>query len=150
VDVGELEERVRQLADLEEIRALKVRYCHLSDRGFTGAGDDPERVAELFTEDGDWGDCHGRDAIRALFEGFRTALPFAFHVALNPEIELDGERARGRWRGMIDLTAADGRSSRVLGIYNDDLRRTEQGWRFSRISFSSARRLRTAATDESA
>ena len=59
--------------------------------GYEGAGDSPSRVAELFTDDGVWGATHGRDAIERLFREFQVALPFAVHVATNPEIKVDGD-----------------------------------------------------------
>lgn len=137
----ELEAHVRRLAALEEIRALKGRYCRWSDRGYDGAGDSPDEVAALFTADGAWGEARGREAIRALFERFRTALPFALHMALEPEIELDGERARGRWSGIIDVVSETDGPTLILGIYDDQLALTSEGWRFTHVTFTSHHRV---------
>jgi hypothetical protein len=134
-------DRIRRLDDIEQIRALKARYCRLSDRGYEGAGDSPAGVAALFAEDGTWGETRRRDEIRRLFEGFQEALPFSFHVAVNAEIEVDADRAHGRWAGVIRLRDAAGESTWVVGVYEDSFVRTEEGWRFESVAFTAADRF---------
>jgi hypothetical protein len=142
----ELADRVRRLEDLEEIRRLKARYCVLSDRGYDGAGNSPEGVAALFAEDGAWGDVRGRDNIRELFEGFGSSRPFSLHLAVERGIELDGERAGGRWGASILLVAAEGSSTWVVGVYDDAFVRTQEGWRFERLSFMLAAQVPAGPT----
>jgi hypothetical protein len=133
-----IERRLRRLEDLEEIRHLKARYCHFSDRGYEGAGDSPAEIAALFADDGAWGDARGREAIEQLFEGFRANLPLAVHVAANPTIEVDADRATARWWGVIATTAAGGEALWIAGVYDDELVRTAEGWRIARLRFTSA------------
>jgi hypothetical protein len=133
-----LEQRLIRLEDTEAINQLKARYCHLSDRGYAAAGDDPSEVAALFTADGTWGDTQGHDAIRELFEGFQRRLPFALHLALTPAIQLDGNRATGTWYGLIQLTTDAGEHRWTGGIYSDEFVRTPSGWRFQRLRFTEA------------
>jgi hypothetical protein len=133
-----IERRLRRLEDLEEIRGLKARYCHLSDRGYDGAGDSPAQVAALFAADGAWGDAQGREAIERLFEGFRASTPLAVHLAVNPAIEVDGDRATARWWGVIAATMAAGEALWIAGVYDDELVRTAEGWRIARLRFTSA------------
>jgi uncharacterized protein (TIGR02246 family) len=137
------EHRLRRLEDVEEIRRLKAAYCRLSDRGYAAAGDDPAGVAALFAEDGVWQSeggepARGRAAIVGLFEQFRRQLPFALHVAANPAIDVDGDRASCSWHGVMALTTSDGASLWVGGVYEDELVRTPDGWRFAAITFRAA------------
>jgi hypothetical protein len=131
-------QRIQRLEDLEAIKQLKAEYCRWSDRGYARAGDDPERVAALFTQDGWWGDSERRPAIRDLFSQFQRRLPFAIHYALNPVIELDGDRAAATWHGLIALVTDAGDGVWVGGTYHDELVRTDAGWRFRRLEFVQA------------
>jgi hypothetical protein len=132
------QQRLRRLEDLEQIGQLKARYCQLSDRGYPRAGDDPEGVAALFASDGAWGEAHGHQAIRALFEEFQRRLPFAHHLALNPSIEVEGDRASGTWHGLISAVDDTGQSSWIGGMYFDEFARTASGWCFTGLTFVSA------------
>jgi hypothetical protein len=68
-----LEQRLRRLEDIEEIKKLKARYCEACDRGWDGrASHDLEKIVALFTEDAVWdGGVYGRR------EG-RSATSFSF------------------------------------------------------------------------
>jgi ketosteroid isomerase-like protein len=93
--------RLSLLRDIEAIERLKHEYWHYNDSGLRG-----DLVAGLFTEDGVWsnpdfGTYVGRDAIRAFFEAMGKAVPFCSHLGMNPMIEVDGDRATGRWRGLL-------------------------------------------------
>ncbi len=93
----ELEQRLRVLEDLEEIKQLKARYAALCDNGY-----DCDGIAALFTPDGVWdggdlGRAEGRGAIRDFFVKAPKAFPFAIHHVMNPIIEVSGDTARGRW-----------------------------------------------------
>jgi hypothetical protein len=127
-----------ELEDLEAIRRLKADYCLLSDRGYSGAGDDPRAVAALFHETGQWGNAQGPDAIRELFGRFQRQLPFAMHYALNPAVELDGDRAQATWHGLIAATTDTGDGLWIGGLYHDQFVRTAGGWRFQRLVFVQA------------
>ncbi len=129
-------DRVRRLADLEEIRTLKSSYCRWVDTGYDAAGDDPARFAELFAEDGVWAvsaePARGREEIRQRAAASRR---FKLHLAANPIIELDGDRATGAWHVLVPSTAADGSAVWLAGTYDDDFVRTNEGWRFARVAF---------------
>jgi hypothetical protein len=132
-------DRVRRLADLEEIRTLKSLYCRWVDTGYDAAGADPARFAELFTEDGVWEvsaePARGRDAIR---ERAAASQRFKLHLAANPIVELDGDRAEGAWHVLVPSTASDGSAVWLAGTYDDAFVRTEEGWRFARVTFHEA------------
>ncbi len=92
-----LEERITRLEDLEAIRQLKATYCDICDDNH-----DPDRIVTIFAEDGIWegkgiGTATGLAEIRTLFEGFRDAISFSQHMAVNPIIEINGDQASGKW-----------------------------------------------------
>lgn len=129
-----LEETVRYLADLEEIRMLKYKYCRYNDGGWKGqplSHQGPS--ADLFTEDGVWdgsplAKAEGREEVRKLFAQF-AAQPVAYHAVMNPIIEIDGDTATGHWHLIGCGLMLDNES--VLGIagYEDEYVRTPEGWR---------------------
>jgi hypothetical protein len=132
-------DRVRRLADLDEIRTLKSLYCRWVDSGYEAAGDDPARLADLFTEDGVWEvsaePARGREEIR---ERAAASRRFKLHLAANPIIELSGDRATGAWHVLVPSTASDGGAVWLAGTYDDDFVRTDEGWRFARVTFHAA------------
>jgi uncharacterized protein (TIGR02246 family) len=134
-------ERLRRLSDLDEIRTLKSLYCRWIDSGYDAAGDDPARFAELFAEDGVWEvssePARGREAIRARAVASRR---FKLHLAANPIIELYGDRATGSWHVLVPSTATDGSAVWLAGTYDDAFVRTDDGWRFARVTFHAALR----------
>lgn len=93
----DLDDRIRRLEDLEALRELKYRYATYCDDGY-----DADRLAPLFTADAVWdggvlGRFVGREAIRAFFVQCSKIVPFAIHQVTNPILEIDGDRATGRW-----------------------------------------------------
>ena len=138
-DVADLAATVQRLADLEAIRALKMRYTRFCDDGY-----DPEGIASLFVEDGVWdgqalfGRCQGHEAIKAHFREAPGRVPWALHNAVCPEIEIasDGMSARGTWylwqpcqrqrRGGVE-------QAYLAGTYADTYTRTPAGWRFATV-----------------
>jgi uncharacterized protein (TIGR02246 family) len=133
--VATLEERLRRLEDIEEIRRLLEEYARCLDAG------DHAAYADLFTEDGELhaqlGEAKGRAAIRDLLDarlkGDRPAPRAAFHQIGNATIEVDGDRATSRvlW---AYVTHDDGNYPLILqvGHYDDQLVREDGRWRFQR------------------
>jgi hypothetical protein len=146
MESSDLTQRVQELEDLEAIRRLKAQYCHFADRGFDGAGHDDGAVAALFTDDGIWeGSAEtaaGYVAIKATCERF---LPFGLHLAINPHIRIDGDRASGSWWGLIPTTDRTGQAIWTAGFYEDEFVRTTEGWRFKHLRFRAAFKTRYEA-----
>src|SRR5215469_17427466 len=89
--------RLQKLADIDEIKKLKARYAAACDNNY-----DADAIAELFTEDAVWdggnfGKVEGRENIRRFFRRAPEVFSFAIHHVLNPQIEVDGDRATGQW-----------------------------------------------------
>ena len=130
-----LDERIRRLEDIEALRLLKSRYAEYCDNDY-----DPDQLASLFTQDAIWdggvlGRAEGRDAIRAFFAVASRVLPFAIHHVTNPAIEIDGDRATGRWLLWQPCVHASGAQALwIAGRYQDEYRREDGDWRFSKVT----------------
>lgn len=131
-----LETRLARLEAIEDIRTLKSLYCTYCDQQY-----DPDKLAALFTEDATWHAAHrgrmvGRAAIRDFFAGISAKIGFAAHLVMNDRIEVDGDRATGRWRMvMASMEKFDGveRAVWVLGDYDEVYVREAGGWRIKSL-----------------
>ena len=127
--------RLQWLYDIECIKQLKARYCAFADQDY-----DPDGIAGLFVTDGIWdggpfGRHEGRAAIHAFFSGVSKVISFVDHYATNPLIEIDGDRATGRW----DLWAPIVKEPEpvacwIMGKYVDVYVRTSDGWLFESLT----------------
>jgi len=131
--------RIRRLLTEDDIRKVKLLYSQLMDAGRI------DELAELFTEDavcvfGNFGDWHGRDAIRSGFadvdRDHHGGVPFhAMHATTDHWVELTGpDTAIGR-SYLIDLitnTPAEGQPIVVLGVYDEAYRRVDGTWQIER------------------
>ncbi|MBI2963344.1 MAG: nuclear transport factor 2 family protein [Deltaproteobacteria bacterium] len=126
--------RLRRLEDLEAIRVLKYRYCTYCDDGYDAA-----RLAPLFAADAVWdggalGRFVGREAIRGFFAQCSKLVPFAIHQVTNPVIEVDGDRAVGRWYLWEPIVFASGNRALWMAARYDDRYRRERGeWLFESV-----------------
>lgn len=136
-ETGNLQAIVRELRDIEEIKRLKARYCHLVDAGCW------DELAELFTEDavcdyGFFGRYEGRDQIVERF--FRTivssASSFNAHMVHNPIIDVHGDTASGTWYLTAQTTIQPANQAVwVMGIYHDEFRRIAGRWKLAALKF---------------
>lgn len=135
-----LEQRVRALEDADSLRNLKAQYGELVDARFDQSGLLPreqveplaDRIADLFTEDAVWdgaalGVSRGRVAIRERF--LSSTLAFSWHFFVKPQIEVRGDRARGRWDIFSPCTVTDGRAFWMTGVEDDEYVRVGGVWR---------------------
>jgi hypothetical protein len=140
-----LEQRLRRMEDVEEIKKLKARYCAACDGGWGGrASHDTEGILAPFVEDCIWdggvfGRREGKAALRDYYDkNSASAAPLAYHLLTNPIIEVDGDSATGNWHMTIMLNNPDGSSLLVGGIFDDDYVRRPEGWRIKRSRFTLA------------
>lgn len=124
-----LEDRIQAVEDKSAIAELRARYCHLlDDRDWDG-------FVDLFTEDGEFAGLarvRGHDEIRMFFSQTVPRLADGFwHFCTNGTAEIDGDTARGRI-SMEYLSVKDGVSRVSAGHYDDELRRENGVWKFSR------------------
>jgi uncharacterized protein (TIGR02246 family) len=131
-----LEARLQRLEDREAIQGLFMRYREcLDEKDFSG-------YAALFSADGEFvaagGTAKGRAGIEELVDGMRGNLLTAtigddLHIVVNPEIDVDGDRARARstWIYLVRGSEREPTLCKV-GHYEDDLVREDGAWRFAR------------------
>jgi hypothetical protein len=127
-----------RLLDCEAIRQLKHRYVNLCDASY-----DAVPLADLFVDGGVWtgpadyGHHVGREQLIAFFRRLGNGgARFTVHMVGNEEIEIDGDRARGRWTTIAPCTfTVDGRPQDFWGFlrYDDDFVRVDGRWRFQQI-----------------
>ena len=129
----DLGRRIKVLEDVEEIKRLKARYCAHCDDNYN-----PDGIAGLFTADAVWEGAYGRyqgpEEIRGFFVNIPQRLPFAIHMVLNPNIEVNGDTASGTWYLFDPCTLAEGNRA-VWGVarYDDEYVRVDGEWKFKHV-----------------
>jgi uncharacterized protein (TIGR02246 family) len=129
-----IEERLRVLEDIEEIRKLKARYAAACDDNY-----DADAIAALFTEDAIWdggslGKADGRAAIHKFFSRAAEFFPFAIHNVMNPIIDVEGDRATAQWYLLQPATMAkDNQAVWLAAVYHDDYVRHDGRWMFKHL-----------------
>lgn len=143
-----LEARLADAEAVQAIQALKARYAELVDARYTrGAVAEParlgslaEQIAALFAEDAEWdggralGVARGRAEIAARMR--EPTLLFSKHYFLQPQIEVEGARARGRFDLLAPCTTKDGRPHWMAGVEDDEYRRVDGVWLHQRMKLS--------------
>jgi SnoaL-like domain len=139
-ELAALRRRVDASESVLAIQELKARYGDLVDRRFArGRVVEDDRLAELagaiaalFTEDGTWdggpglGSVLGRDAIAARLR--TPTLAFSRHLFVAPRIEVDGDRASGRWNLLSPCNRPDGTAYWMCGYEDDTYTRVDGAW----------------------
>jgi uncharacterized protein (TIGR02246 family) len=122
-----------KVADELAIRELVARYADAVVRR------DEDAWAATWTKDGEWhvlGEpARGREAVVELWNKLMAGLPFVVQLAHGGMIQLDGDRATGRWYITEHGKTPDGTGMFTLGVYHDDYERSAEGWRFARRRF---------------
>ena len=121
--------KLQYLSDYVAIRQLNAKYNHYADLA------DGRSYANLFTEDAEFtiggeGIYVGREQIAARCNATTTAV----HVTTEPELDIDGDFAQQRVRMLTVLQDGNGTRNEFVasGWYIDELKRTEEGWRYHR------------------
>ena len=126
-------------SDQRAIRELKYRYCYAVDRL------DTEALLEVFTEDvafelGIYGEGTGHDGVREYMDWYEEHYPgVRAHQVVHPLIDVDGDRAEGRWYYLVLYERPDGSFELGQGTYDDRYRRVDGAWKIA--SFVALRRL---------
>jgi hypothetical protein len=97
-------ERMQILEDVEAIKKLKASYCYWADAGIAGDASQMDELVAHFTDDQPWADFgafgvhKGKEAVRAFFKELVVGtLSYSAHMVSNPIIEVDGNKATGKW-----------------------------------------------------
>ncbi len=131
---------IQALSDRAEIIELSSRYARAIDER------DWDLLRNVFTEDAqaDFGlgqPFHGIDKIVHAARTVMESLTHTQHFLGNHEIELDGDRAKGRHKfigGAFLHTDVGGPTLCERGEYIDEYVRTDQGWRISELGIAVA------------
>ena len=100
MSLEDLEKRVKAIEDLEEIKKLHQNYINLMDNL------QYEEVLDLFTEDAtaevrNSGVKRGKKELSEVYLGVlakaRGTTRFDGHMAIEPDITVDGDTAKGTW-----------------------------------------------------
>ncbi|MCX2890078.1 MULTISPECIES: nuclear transport factor 2 family protein [Pseudomonas] len=138
-----IEQRLEQLEDREKIKELKYRYAFHLDNGY-----DPDSIAALFSEDGEWiikgvgGDVRGQGAIRAHCKNLSKGILWSQHDIFAPRIEISdqGDRAVAHFNLVCLLTMrtdgadAKGEAFLLAGNYTDHLVKINGAWLFQSMT----------------
>ncbi len=134
MDIKELEKRITRLEDIEAIKQLKATYCEICDDTHN-----PDRITTIFAEDGIWeskefGTARGHEEIRELFKNFAKLFSFSQHNIFNPIIEVDGNRAKGRWYFHGNHTYRENNESNLFASrYEDDYVKENGVWKYQHL-----------------
>lgn len=138
----ELAARIQRLEDIEEIKALKARYCYLCDAGLGDARVRDELLSH-FADDArvDFGlgaasVYEGKDGLKIFFGTVvPQAVSFCVHMVHNPIIEVHGDRATGIWYYEAPTTnAATNTAEWMNGTYEEEYVRVAGRWKFASIT----------------
>jgi ketosteroid isomerase-like protein len=135
-----LEQRLAVLEDIEAIRKLKARYCAACDDNHNA-----ETLGTLFAEDATWeasnmGRAVGRAAIQEMLGavGRSGRIRNSAHHAINPILDVDGDRATGHWRLIMLYTANTPDRAvqylRIIGWYREAYVRVRGEWLFQSLA----------------
>jgi uncharacterized protein (TIGR02246 family) len=125
----------QHLADELAVRDLAARFTDAVNR------DDPTALGALFTSDGEWvvpgvRTTVGPDAAAEQIRRLRETFVHLVQVLHSGHVDLDGDTASAVWYLSENAATADGSGFAFTGVYHDELRRTGEGWRFARRTFS--------------
>jgi hypothetical protein len=121
----------QEAADMAAISRLAVCYSEAICRGEVD-----EAVlayaADGVLSSGTTEDVVGHDAIAALIRANTNDLEFVFQTTHNGLVEVDGDRAWARFPTTEFAKRRDGSAIQFLGVYEDEVVREPEGWRFAR------------------
>lgn len=135
-----LEQRIAALEDIENIKRLKHSYCYIADAGTRDARK-MEDFAELFVEDAwvdfDFMGVHkGRHAVLSFYKDqVANILSYSAHMLTNPLIDLDGDRATGKWYVLVpNIFRAVNLATWLQGVYTEEYVKVDGRWKWQSIT----------------
>jgi hypothetical protein len=141
---AELRARIDTLESQAAIRAVMAEYMRLCDQ--LDASTPMKELAGLFTPDAVWvgagvrygaafGSHHGRHAIIAMLDSYRSPPHFTFnaHFLTSESITVTANTARGLWMMLQTSTYSSGLSDLRSAKLTIDFARAEAHWQISRF-----------------
>lgn len=119
-------DRIQYLEDVHEISQLRARYCQALD---DARWDD---LTDTFIPEGRFNGLslvEGHEQMLEFFPGLQQTVSSWWHFSSNETVEIDGDRATGTtW--LLQPCVIDGESHLAAGRYEDQMVRTQSGWKF--------------------
>jgi hypothetical protein len=136
---SDLERRVARLEAIEQICHLQTRYAAVCD-----AGNDPDEMVKLFTDDAVWnsgerfGVHRGIGEIHAFFSGIRHVIQWALHYMIQPVVTVadDLQTANGVWYLWQPCTVRSEDVDRpcwLTATYDVDYRLVDGEWKMAEV-----------------
>jgi hypothetical protein len=127
-----VEQRIRQLEDIEAIKAVTRCYAHAVNKGPNGKGLDLAAIPQIFTPGARWssdelGTVIGATAIAAELPTATAMVEFSMQAFLNPVITVYGDTATGSWLLWI-ASVLDHRPGAAYLSADLSYLRTAAGW----------------------
>ncbi|HVA06029.1 MAG TPA: nuclear transport factor 2 family protein, partial [Acidimicrobiales bacterium] len=117
-----------EVADRLAISDLNFAYVDAVNRR------QPELLREVFASDGEWhvpaGVAVGVEEVVLFFREQLKIYSFVVQMATSATARIEGDRATGRVYVREEGRDPEGRDGTVLGLYDDEMVRTPEGWRF--------------------
>lgn len=134
------------MTDRDDIVDLTVRYATAIDTGQYWL------LADVFTEDaeidyGQVGHWAGSAQVVQFMEAAHAGAAHTMHRMSNQAIAIDGDTATVRTYVDALILADNGSGANAVGFYDDEVARTENGWRIVRRTFTSVRLAMVASTE---
>lgn len=127
-----LENRVKRLEDIEEIKRLKAGYTYYADQWKY------KELSDLFSENikvdfGPLGIYQGKKEVMKFYEETVPGLlSFMMHTLHNPIIDVNGDKATGLWYWHLSGTHRPSQTAVwAAGKYEEEYRREHGRWKFS-------------------
>ena len=137
----ELEARIKRLEDIEEIKRLKATYAILCDDGLDKIKNRDEMLSH-FTDDatldfglGEGSQFYGKEGLKVFFgEVVPGAISYCMHVVHNAIIDIDGDKAKGRYYFEAPTTdSITDKAQWMVGNYFEEYARVDGKWKFTSI-----------------
>lgn len=119
--------RLQELIDRQDITDVALRYARsLDTKNF-------DTLIQCFTPDAVYGERRGHAEIEAIARGALEPLDCTQHITTNFQIQVDGDSATMECyfhAQHIRQSAVGGAELIIAGTYEDQLVRTQDGWKF--------------------
>jgi ketosteroid isomerase-like protein len=134
----------QEAADIASILRLAACYSEAICRGAI------DEAVQVYAADGaltstTTEEVIGHEAIANVIQTAIKAFDFVYNTTVPGVVRVDGDRASARFQVTELARRTDGMTLHFLGTYDDELRRTPEGWRFTRRSLHGMTMGRTEA-----
>lgn len=136
-----IEKKLTILEDIESIKKLKYLYCYLVDAGIAGDESKMDELITHFTDDAwidfsEFGIHRGKDAVAKFYkEAVAQDLSYSAHMVSNPIIEVDGDKAEGKWYVFVPCTfRATDTPVWLQGKYEEEYVKVEGEWKWKSMT----------------